>query len=441
MDNQLFQEIFRKQQESDGRAYWNDLYEKYSDQYVSKEALRSAFKQEKRKRIETGEIPDARFEEKTSYEEGNDFINIVCASRRMRSKEDIIEEFNIDLEKWEVERFRVKTSEGYRKDRIVEWDVEDGRVSHGHVRDTGKMLVVPLYHVEVRLVRKKSLFTIETVDKLFDSLLSKTFPSYKSETKNYNRDGVYAIVPIFDLHLGLYATEAVEGNDYSIDLAEKYFYDIVNQAKERLSNRKIKEIYFLVGNDFLNSDNLERTTTKGTPQDTETSWFNLIDKAIELIVNGAKSLSELSVVNVIIIPSNHDRHSLYSIGKVVEQYFVKSKDIFVDNSPVYAKYFLLGKTIVGLTHDIQIKRALEVMTTSARELWSQANYAVWLLGHLHRQMQYERQGVLEIYRIPAVSGNSRWASEKHYVQPDRRSQVFIIDQEDGITDVMNIVVK
>ena len=441
MDNKIFEEIYKKSQESDGRAYWNDLYEKYSGQYVSKEALRSAYKQEKRKRIDQGVIPDARLEENTSYEEGDGFINIVCASRRMLSKEDIIKEFNIDLEIWEVERFRVKTSEGYRKDRSVRWRIEDGKVLHGDVNDSGKMLVVPLYHVEVRLVRRKELFTIETVDRLCESLTTKIFPSYKSETKNYDREGVYAIVPIFDLHLGLTATKSVEGNDYNIDLAEQYFYDIINQSKERLSNRKIKEIYFLVGNDFLNSDNLEKTTTKGTPQDTETSWFNLIDKAIELIVNGAKSLSELSVVNIIVIPSNHDRHSMYSIGKVVEQYFAKSKDIFVDNSPVYAKYFLLGKTIVGLTHDIQIKRALEVMTTSARELWSQANYAVWLLGHLHRAMQYERQGVLEIYRIPAVSGNSRWASERHYVQPDRRSQVFIIDQNDGITDVMNIVVK
>lgn len=441
MDNKIFQEIYKKSQESDGRAYWNDLYEKYSTQYVSKEALRSAYKQEKRKRIDQGELPDPRFEEKTSYEEGDGFINIVCASRRMLSKEDIVKEFNIDLEKWEIERFRVKTSEGYRKDRKVEWDVENGKVSHGYVRDTGKMLIVPLYHVEVRLSRKKELFTIDSVDKLFQSLSTKTFPSHKSETKNYSRDGVYPIVPIFDLHLGLVATREIEGNDYNIELAEKYFYEIINQSKERLSNRKIKEIYFLVGNDFLNSDNLDRTTTKGTPQDTETSWFNLIDKAIELIVNGAKSLSELSVVNIVVIPSNHDRHSMYSIGKVVEQYFANSKDVHVDNSPVYAKYFLLGKTIVGLTHDIQIKRALEVMTTSAREMWSQANYAVWLLGHLHRAMQYERQGVLEIYRIPAVSGNSRWASEKHYVQPDRRSQLFIIDPEDGITDVMNIVVK
>jgi hypothetical protein len=33
--------------------------------------------------------------------------------------------------------------------------VTDGHVTQGDVEDTGKMLVVPLYHMELRLVRKE----------------------------------------------------------------------------------------------------------------------------------------------------------------------------------------------------------------------------------------------------------------------------------------------
>ena len=59
--------------------------------------------------------------EENSYEQDDNFINIVCASRRMLNKDEVLKQFNVDMNIWEVERFRVKTSEGYRKDRSVEW--------------------------------------------------------------------------------------------------------------------------------------------------------------------------------------------------------------------------------------------------------------------------------------------------------------------------------
>ena len=53
--------------------------------------------------------------ETKDVEFGDDFINIVCSSRRMMSKEDIIDEFGIDLKEWKIDRYRIKTSEGYRR--------------------------------------------------------------------------------------------------------------------------------------------------------------------------------------------------------------------------------------------------------------------------------------------------------------------------------------
>jgi hypothetical protein len=92
--------------------------------------------------------------EENSFEEDDQFINIVCASRRMLNKEEVLKQFHVNMDMWEVERYRVKTSEGYRKDRSVEWHVKNGLVESGDVSDSGKMLVVPLYHIEIRLVRK-----------------------------------------------------------------------------------------------------------------------------------------------------------------------------------------------------------------------------------------------------------------------------------------------
>jgi hypothetical protein len=443
LKEEIFKDCWEHQQESNGKKpYWNELFEKYQEfGYRTKEQLRSSFKREKKRRVQSGEIPDDRFSEKTSYEEGDNFINIVCASRRMLSKEDVLNEFNVDADIWEVERFRIKTSEGYRKDRQVEWSVVDGRVVHGEVNDTGKMLVVPLYHVEVRLIRKQNQFTPKTIDKFFESIEKKDFNAKRILPKQYSPSGLFPIIPIADLHFGLVATKEVEGEEYNVAIAEKYYYDIIAQSIDEIKDKDIKEIVFIIGNDFINSDNLQNTTTKGTPQDSEYSWFHLVDRAIEMLIVGINQLREVSNVRVIHVPSNHDRHTMYSIVKVVEQYFRNIDNVIIDNRPIYTKYIMVGQTIFGLTHDIPVKRALEVITTEAKELWSRANGAVWLLAHLHQAMQYQRIGVLEMYRLPAISGKSRWSSERHYVQADKRSQLFIVDEKNGITDVINIFVK
>ena len=446
MKDKIFYDCYNKQQESGGtKPYWNELVEKYKDEgYDTKEKIRSAYKREKKHRMNTGEIPsNLDYQEKTSYEEGDDFINIVCSSRRLLSKEDLLDEFNVNTDIWEVERYRIKTSEGYRKDREVQWEVSDGKVTHGHVNDTGKMLVVPLYHVEVRLIRKEQKYDVITIDKLFEKFNSKNFSPKKVVPSQSYSNGVSIILPIADLHFGLVATKEVEGEVYNVELAEKYFYDIIEQTKRRLEGMRIKKIYFLLGNDLFNSDNINSTTTRGTPQDSEYSWFHLVDKANEMIICGINSLREIADIEVINIPSNHDRHTTYGVIKMVEQYFRTVQNVSFDNRPIYTKYLAIGKTLVGLTHDIPKKRALETFTTDpeAKKLWSNVNQAIWILAHLHNAMQYEREGIMEIYRLPAISGRSRWTTEQHFTQPDRRAQIFVLDDDYGVLDVMNIFIR
>ena len=56
-------------------------------------------------------------------------------------------------------------------------------------------------------------------------------------------------------------------------------------------------------------------------------------------------------------------------------------------------------------------------------------------------MIYEAQGLVEMYRVPTFSGFSRWSNEKGFVQTDKKTQCFVLDEEDGVIDIYNIVVK
>jgi len=288
--------------------------------------------------------------------------------------------------------------------------------------------------------RKQPIIDSELIDRLFEKLKLKDFSSISIKPKFYSQNNKALLVPIADLHLGLFATQASTGNDYNIEVAEKSFQSAIAQTKERVANQKFEEIIFVVGNDFLNSDNLTGTTTAGTIQDNDSFWFEMFDKAIELIISGTLSLLEISKVKIVNVVSNHDHQSMYGVMKAVQYYFKDNENVTVDVSQLPRKYYRLGKVLFGFSHDIVIKTALSLMTTESKENWSMCNKYYWFLAHLHQAMQYDRQGSVEIIRIPTISGFSRWSASKGYIQNDKRTQCFVVDKDLGILDILNIYV-
>ena len=68
-------------------------------------------------------------------------------------------------------------------------------------------------------------------------------------------------------------------------------------------------------------------------------------------------------------------------------------------------------------------------------------HIICLLAHLHSSMVYEKQGYLEIMRLPTISSWSRWSNDKGYIQSERKNQSFIINDDLGITDILNTVLN
>ena len=446
MENQAYQYILPKYY--DGSVRWDDVAAKFN--LGSGEAARSQFKRERKKRGDpprqegklppNNGIPNDDGAERTSYTEDDDGLHVVCDSERIKTKEDVINFFHINTDEWKIKEFTIRTSEGYRKDRKVQWKVVDGKVEQGDVDDSGKMIVVTLYHTETKLVRKtaEDFWTPENVDKLFDGLKTKNVVPVKVSPSWYARNGKALIVPIADMHYGLLATAKTNGNEYNMRLAEDLLYSTISQIKERVAGRKFEEIVFVIGNDFLNSDNIQGTTTRGTPQDNETFWYEFFDKAIELLVTGINSLLEISKVRVYNVISNHDHHSMYAMMRVLEAAFAGNKNVTFEVSTQPRQFYTFGKTVVGLTHDMKIAQGLELMTTEAKAKWTESKHFVWLLAHLHTEMQYERKGLVEMYRLPTFSGYSRWSNGQGFVTLEHKTQCFVLDAECGVSDTMYV---
>lgn len=376
--------------------------------------------------------------EQTSYSEEDGFINIVCSSKRVLSKEDIIKQFNIDLSVWEIEKFTVKTSEGYRKDRSVTWQVKDGRVLDGKVEDTGKMLVVPLYHVEVRLIKKKEVYDAKIAISQMLKDIEKFAPTYQPIKYETSKDGHLFEVDLPDVHFGRLSWADESGLDYDINIAKKSILKVINDLLSASKLYKINKILLPIGNDFFNVDNREGTTARGTPQQEDTRWQKTFKAGREICVEMIDMCSSIAKTDVIIVPGNHDLQRSFYLGDSLESWYRKCKNVTINNSAKSRKYYYYGNNLIGFTHGYfeKLDRLPLIMAHEEPELWAKSSNREWHTGDKHKKKDLmvfssEDSGmVVRILRALAVA--DAWTFNMGYVGTKRAAEAFMWHPSNGL---------
>lgn len=300
--------------------------------------------------------------------------------------------------------------------------------------------VIDLYSSKITVKpAEEFVWSQENVDKIFRNI--EIEPKKSTTKKSLCVANEILVVPISDLHLGLLSEVNVTGNEYNMKIAEQLYYDTLNDIADEVSGKEFERVLFVVGNDFINSDNINNTTTRGTQQDSSNMWHTLVDKATELLINGIDILSEIAPVDVLYVVSNHDYHSMYGVMNVIRAYYRNCPNVNVICDARERKYYKYGKVLMGFAHNIKPERALELMSVEAHEYWSNCKSMIWFLGHLHTQMAYSKKGYVEILRLPTISGWSRWSNQQGFTQTEHKNQAFIIDAENGIRTTINTVFK
>lgn len=373
-------------------------------------------------------------QEENSYEQDDHFINIVCASKRMLNKEEVLKQFNVDMNVWEVERYRVKTSEGYRKDRSVEWHVKEGSVVTGDVSDSGKMLVVPLYHIEVRLVRKTNEIRVR-------SFVSDMIKDAKNHAPKYSKinypklDGnmMYEI-DMPDIHFGRLTWGEESGDDYDIKIAK----EVVNRTLEKLLSYAklfpIKKILFPLGNDFFNVNSKSNTTVNGTPQQEDTRWQKTFRLGRELAVSMIEKCAQVAPVDVLIIKGNHDEEKMFYMGDGIWCWFNNNPNVHIDNGAKGRKYYLYGKNLIGFTHgnEEKLDRLPSIMPTEVPDLWAKSTYREWHLGHKHKKYETQEENGVIIRMLRSLVPIDAWTYDSGFVGAQRAAESFVWDAKRGL---------
>lgn len=358
----------------------------------------------------------------------------------INSPDKLLAAMRVDTSVWEVYKKQIGKSAAWRKDRQVEWDVTEGVVTSGKVKDSGKIKVVPVFTVKLWLRRKTE--EIRTSYALQDfkadikkySLKKSALPKFSKPKSGYMFE-----VEMPDIHIGklTWGEESGVDGDLKIQVAsaKKVIEELLGYAKLF----PVEKILFPIGNDYFNVDNQFNTTTAGTPQQEDTRWRKTFRAGWNLAAEMINMCAQIAPVEVPIVGGNHDEERAFYLGEVLGGLYSKTKRVTIDNSPKLRKYVLYGSNLIGLTHGYheKIKELKDLMAFEVPELWAQSKVREWHTGDKHHKEDFVHKthefGTGVVVRIlRSLTTTDAWHYNKGYIGALRASEAFMWDKKNGL---------
>lgn len=304
-------------------------------------------------------------------------------------------------------------------------------------QNSNKKGMIDLYSSKITVRPRKGFnWNEENIRKIFDSLgEDKVFEPELYECTQESKNLLF--IPLADIHFGLMATLELSGEDYNTRIARKRVRYVVDKILEKIEGKQIDRIIFLIGNDGINADNLNGTTTNGTPQDNQLNWFETIRQFTDLMVETIDKLIKVAPVLAFFVPSNHDLHSMFGICETLKAYYRNCPSVTICNEATQRKYFRFGKNMIGFSHDEKEKNVAKIMAAEQPKIWGETRFKYFMISHLHHEIVKDDYGV-DIRRLPTISGRSYWTNKCGFVGTKKQGQAFIFNEDEGLTDLINI---
>jgi predicted phosphodiesterase len=327
-------------------------------------------------------------------------------SKEIKTLNDLIEECEIDLDKWTI-----------TKHIINKW---------GNVDNLN-------FQVKAWLERKGH-FSLDDIMEMFKEQSEKYSPQPRTIPTFKKDSGSMYLLGIFDHHIGklVWGEETGYGN-YNVDIAIERYKEAADYLISRISNDDVDTLVIPIGNDLLNSDTIDNTTTAGTPQHEDDRWIKVYRKTCQMLIDIIESYSDKYKIKIIQIAGNHDKSRGYFVADYLKAWFRNYPTISVDNSPSQRKYLRFGTNLIGFTHGNNEKMAdlPMIMANEAKEHWATTKNRIFLLGHFHQQSSKEFNGV-RVEILPSLAEPCEWHSSKGYVGNLLCSKSFLFDKEKGM---------
>lgn len=261
--------------------------------------------------------------------------------------------------------------------------------------------------------------------------LKNYIPKYPTIKREPNPSKRLFIFDPADIHIGKLCSAFEVGETYNNQIAVQRVLRGCSGILNEIDINSIDKILFVIGNDILHIDNAKRTTTGGTPQDTDGMWHTNFLIAKSLYVDIIELLMQVADVHVIYNPSNHDYTNGFFLAQVIETHFKDCANVSFDTTIAHRKYFVYGKNLIGTTHGDGAKvQDLPLLMAHESNEWSNCKHKYIYTHHLHHKVSKEYMSVcVETLRSP--SGTDSWHHRNGYQHAPKAVEGYLHDKEHG----------
>jgi hypothetical protein len=309
----------------------------------------------------------------------------------------------------------------YQESKKLGLPVED--VKHGWLKtqDASMFFTNPLYKK-----KEEDGFYNELIEDL--QSFSPSFPVIK---RTPSSEGHLLIIDPADIHIGKLAMAFETGDEYNVNIAVERVLKGVQGILDKTSGFNIDQIIFVAGNDILHTDNPRRTTTSGTPQDTDGMWYSNFLVAKQLYVDVLMMLMPVADIHFTFNPSNHDYCNGFFLADVIKTWFRNCDNITFDCSIAHRKYYKYHNNLIGTTHGDGAKQNdLPLLMAHESKEWSECKHRYIYTHHVHHKTSKDHIGVtIESLRSPSASDS--WHHRNGYTGVPKAIEGFIHHKEFG----------
>ena len=280
----------------------------------------------------------------------------------------------------------------------------------------------PYYNIQSKGTLSEELTSQNELLSDFLDNVKQYAPKYPKLSRKASKDEHLLVIDIADLHINKYANTDFAGDNYNSETAVQRAVEGTIGLIQKANGFNIDKILFVVGNDVLNTDTTFKSTTKGTPQDTDLHWFKAFNIAKDCYVKCIELCLSVADVDVVHCASNHDLMSGSFLAVTLEAWFRNNKNVTFDTSPKYRKYYKYGNSMVELEHGDKGKLANIplIMAQEQPQMWASTKFRYALLHHFHHQDKTNWKtgkdyiGVNVTY-LRSPSSADLWHYENHFI--------------------------
>jgi hypothetical protein len=302
----------------------------------------------------------------------------------------------------------------------VDSGINPTEVKHGWIKNEGASLFMKNHAYKEPEQHKLE----KTFEKLLEELKDYS-PKYPIIQRKKSNDGHLLVVDPADVHIGKLCKAFETREEYNEQIAVKRVKEGINGLLNKSQGFDIDKILLVIGNDILHTDTPKRTTTSGTPQDTDGMWYDNFNTAVRLYIDIIETLVTIADVHVVFNPSNHDYMSGFFTAQLIETHFRLSKNITFNCDISHRKYFTYGSNLIGTTHGDGAKTAdLPQLMAHESEDWTNCKHRYIYTHHLHHKVSKDYMSVcVETLRSP--SGTDSWHHRNGYQHAPKAIEAFL----------------